>query len=206
MKCVIWDWNGTLFDDLDLCLYCINRLLYNNGYKKLPTMEAYKKVFGFPIKDYYERAGFDFTKKPYTQLAHEYMDMYLPMAKYAPLNKDAIKTLKTFKEMGYKQYILSATELSNLENQVSMFPIGQYFEKLLGIENVYAASKAALAHNFLKEHTDIEEIIFIGDTYHDLEVANILNAKTFLYSGGHQIILPDAAYTVIDSLKEALPN
>lgn len=202
MKYVIWDWNGTLFDDLDLCLYCINRLLYNNGYKTLPTMEAYKKVFGFPIKDYYKRAGFDFSKKPYTELAHEYMDMYLPMAKFAPLNKDAVSALEAFKAKGYKQYILSATELSNLKAQVSMFPIDKYFDGLLGIENVYAASKARLAHNFLEEHSDIEEIIFIGDTYHDLEVAKILNAKTFLYNGGHQIIEPNENYTVINSLKE----
>ncbi len=202
MKYVIWDWNGTLFDDLDLCLYCINRLLYNNGYKPLPTMEAYKKVFGFPIKDYYERAGFDFSQKPYEELAHEYMDMYLPMAKYAPLNKEALHTLEAFGKMGYKQYILSATELSNLKAQVNMFPIAHYFEGLLGIENVYAASKAQLAHNFLAEHSDIEEIIFIGDTYHDLEVAKILNAKAFLYSGGHQIIKPGEGYTVINSLRE----
>ncbi len=205
MKYVIWDWNGTLFDDLDLCLYCINRLLYNNGYKPLPTLEAYKKVFGFPISEYYKRAGFDFSKKSYMELADEYLDMYLPMAKLCSLNKDAVATLEGFKQKGYKQYILSATELSNLKAQVERYPIGHYFDNLLGTGDVYAASKAQLAYNFLEEHKDTEELIYIGDTYHDLEVANILRAKTFLYNGGHQIIKPAQGYTVINSLLEAIP-
>ena len=202
MTYVIWDWNGTLFDDLDLCLYCINRLLFNNGYKTLPTMAAYKKVFGFPIEDYYKRAGFDFSKKPFTELAHEYMDMYLPMAKYCSLNKDALFALEYFKNAGAKQYILSATKQENLEAQVGLFNIRPYFEQLLGIGNVYAASKSALAHKFLEEHKDADNIIFIGDTYHDLEVANILNAKAYLYGGGHQILTPSENFTLINSLKE----
>ncbi len=203
MNYVIWDWNGTLFNDLDVCLYCINRLLYNNGYKTLPTMEAYHKVFGFPIEDYYRRAGFDLSKKPYEVLAHEYMDIYIPMAKLAPLNCDAIEALEKFKNEGSKQFILSASKQSILNEQVSMFNISHYFEGILGMDSVYASSKKELAYKFLEEHKDIESLIYIGDSYHDLEVANILNAKTFLYSGGHQIITEGSGYTVIDSLIKA---
>ena len=202
MDYVVWDWNGTLFNDLDLCYYCINRLLFNNGYKILPTIDEYKQVFGFPIEDYYKRAGFDFTKKPYKELAHEYMDMYLPMTKYCTLAPSALQTLERFKNEGVKQYIISATKQDILDEQVDMFNIRPYFDGIYGIDNVYAASKSALAHKFLDEHRDIERILYIGDTYHDLEVALILHARAFLYSGGHQLLEKDPSFTIINSLNE----
>ena len=44
MKKIVWDWNGTLFDDIDLCLECINTLLVHHGLSCLPDKEAYRKV------------------------------------------------------------------------------------------------------------------------------------------------------------------
>ena len=82
-----------------------------------------------------------------------------------------------------------------------MFNISHYFEGILGMDSVYASSKKELAYKFLEEHKDIESLIYIGDSYHDLEVANILNAKTFLYSGGHQIIT-EAKYCQHDENQE----
>ena len=54
MKKIVWDWNGTLFNDLHLCFSCINRLLENHSLQPLPDIDAYRNVFGFPIVDYYD--------------------------------------------------------------------------------------------------------------------------------------------------------
>ena len=34
-NCAVWDWNGTLFDDVDICIYSINELLARHGLKRL---------------------------------------------------------------------------------------------------------------------------------------------------------------------------
>ena len=31
-ECLIWDWNGTLLDDVALCNDCLNQLLEAHGY------------------------------------------------------------------------------------------------------------------------------------------------------------------------------
>ena len=73
---IVWDWNGTLLDDVDLCFSCINRLLVNHELQPLSTLNQYREVFTFPIEDYYKRVGFNFDKIPFSILAHEYMEDY----------------------------------------------------------------------------------------------------------------------------------
>ena len=58
---ILWDWNGTLLDDVDLCVDALNRLLAGFGYPQRYDHERYRAIFGFPIEEYYVRAGFDFT-------------------------------------------------------------------------------------------------------------------------------------------------
>ncbi len=63
---IVWDWNGTLLNDVDLCFSCINRLLVSHDLKPLDTLSQYREVFTFPIEDYYKRVGFDFDKIPFS--------------------------------------------------------------------------------------------------------------------------------------------
>ena len=64
-KHIIWDWNGTLLNDLTLCVDLLNVSLEK---RKLPEMteEKYRKKFLFPIKTFYESIGFDFSKEDFT--------------------------------------------------------------------------------------------------------------------------------------------
>ena len=55
---IIWDWNGTLLNDAWLFVDIMNGVLSN---RKLPliTVDDYRKLFCFPVKDYYKKLGFD---------------------------------------------------------------------------------------------------------------------------------------------------
>ena len=61
---IIWDWNGTLLDDVDIYVDTINVLLAK--YKKKPiSKEYYKKLFTFPVQNYYSKLGFDIDVRGY---------------------------------------------------------------------------------------------------------------------------------------------
>ena len=77
---VLWDWNGTLLDDVALCVDALNRLLRIYHYPQQYSLAQYREIFGFPIEDYYIRAGFDFSKNSYKELADDYMQDYLAPA------------------------------------------------------------------------------------------------------------------------------
>ena len=61
---VLWDWNGTLLDDVALGLASLNRNLARFGYPQQYTLAEYREIFTFPIEDYYALAGFDFPAIP----------------------------------------------------------------------------------------------------------------------------------------------
>ena len=63
-EAILWDWNGTLLDDVNIAIDAINQLLLDRNLVQL-TLERYLDVFTFPVCDYYELIGFDFL----TQLA-----------------------------------------------------------------------------------------------------------------------------------------
>ena len=64
---IFWDWNGTLMDDVDFTHSCLNWMLETHGYPQRYDLAAYREIFGFPIEEYYIRAGFNFAKRPYAE-------------------------------------------------------------------------------------------------------------------------------------------
>ena len=93
LQLVLWDWNGTLLDDVTLCVDALNRLLARHGYARQYDLDGYRKIFGFPIRDYYLRAGFDFDRHSFDALAQSYMQDYVPASAACPLMPGAEQTL-----------------------------------------------------------------------------------------------------------------
>lgn len=86
MDTIIWDWNGTLLDDLDMCVSIINDLLKN---RKMPLLDhySYKEAFAFPVEKYYRTIGFDFEKEDFSVPAGEFIDLYDNKIKNCRLHK-----------------------------------------------------------------------------------------------------------------------
>ncbi|MEJ2616368.1 MAG: hypothetical protein P8Z35_15535 [Ignavibacteriaceae bacterium] len=74
-KHIIWDWNGTLFDDVELCHNIINGLLIRNEIEEI-SLQRYREIFDFPVKKYYKTAGLDFNKTSFEILGKQFMDEY----------------------------------------------------------------------------------------------------------------------------------
>ena len=64
IKHVIWDWNGTLLDDAWLCVDVMNGMLSKRGLP-LITLEIYRNIFDFPVRDYYLKLGYDFDNESF---------------------------------------------------------------------------------------------------------------------------------------------
>ncbi|MEN8118654.1 MAG: HAD hydrolase-like protein, partial [Bacteroidota bacterium] len=107
MQSIIWDWNGTLLNDLDFCISTINTLLKNRNLDLLDR-ETYKEVFSFPVKDYYAAIGFDFSKEDFAVPAREFIDLYDNGVKNCSLHPSAIEVLAWFQKKGIRQFVLSA--------------------------------------------------------------------------------------------------
>lgn len=186
IKQVIWDWNGTLLNDLDLCIDVINRILKEEGLSCM-NKDEYQRVFQFPVIEYYKKAGFDFNKTSFEELAKRYMADYQPRSYTCNLQTGAIEALKQLQEKNISQYILSASKIELLKQQLNQYPIEHYFLDVFGLDNIHAHSKKELAKDVVTNHKmKIEETIFIGDSVHDAQVAAYAGCKCILITTGHE--------------------
>lgn len=183
---IVWDWNGTLLNDREICIQSMNRLLQERGLPLL-TREHYLKVFNFPVKDYYHTLGFDFDKEPFDVPALQFMDHYHELLPNTQLFVEVKDTLQQLKEQGYSQVVLSAMEQNSLEQSIRSLGIFDYFDAIAGIEDHFAHGKIYRG-KLLFEKLGLrgENCLLIGDTLHDKEVASALGCSCVLVANGHQ--------------------
>ena len=203
---ILWDWNGTLLDDVELCVDALNRLLADFGYPQRYDRDQYRAIFGFPIEEYYVRAGFDFSRHSFAMLAEEYMDDYIPASAACPLAEGAIEALDAFRAEGLRQVILSASPVPTLTRQAGERHVTGYFDRLLGLGDIYAKSKVELGRRFMQEEgIDPARAVMIGDSVHDFEVAQAMGTACVLQCSGHQNrqTLAATGAPVVEGLREA---
>ena len=182
---VIWDFNGTILDDVKIGLDSLNVLLKRRGLPEIESTEKYKAGFMFPIIEGYKRYGFDFEKESYDDVAKEWVDEYVSREHTAGLVDGVREVLEFFKTRGVKQAIISASEMGMLKRQLEQLGICEYFEDIVGMDNIKAAGKKDIAVAWKNRHPH-EKLLFIGDTDHDHQVAMAMEADCILVAAGHQ--------------------
>jgi len=183
---IIWDWNGTILDDLKLCHSAINTLLEEYALPPL-SLEKYLEITEFPVINYYKKLGWDFDKIPFKEVADKFMDLYYDGVKSSTLHNGVIDVIKNIHQKGRGQAILSAASQKHLDEITKHFKLSEYFSNIFGIEDHYAAGKLNRAHELIdKISVPLNKIVFIGDTDHDLHVGREFGIAVVLLAHGHQ--------------------
>jgi phosphoglycolate phosphatase len=201
---IIWDWNGTLLDDAEICREAINKMLNVRNLPEL-SLEKYRDVFTFPVIDYYKEVGFNFDIEEWEPVAMEFINLYLSALPSCGLTPFAARTLEIFKQKGYRQAIISAMQHDALLKSVSALGIFEFFDYIGGIGDHYGGGKIDNASNyFTLAELSPEKITLIGDTLHDSQVANELKCKCILVATGHQSFqrLLQTGFPVLNDLSE----
>lgn len=182
---VLWDFNGTILNDIEAGIKSANILLSRRNMKIIESSEYYRKIFRFPIVEYYKNLGLDFGKEPFEHLAVEWMEQYLKFSENSEIFEGVRDFLLYIKARQIPQYILSATEKNMLYGQLSALGITGCFEEILGLDNIHAYSKLDIAAEWMKK-TQPRRAVLFGDTVHDYEVASEIGIECILIANGHQ--------------------
>jgi len=202
-KMIIFDWNGTLIDDVWLNLNAINGVLERRKMKPITT-EYYRENFSFPVSAFYKELGLD-VQNEWESITKEFGDLYIAGIEKVKLFPDVVTTLDELTESGIEVGILSAMEHKMLNKHVEMLRINKYFRFIEGIENYYAEGKTHLCRKILEKSGYSErETLFVGDTCHDYETAKAACCDAALVSRGHNTaeILRNTGAPVFSSLSE----
>lgn len=182
---IIWDWNGTLLDDVDICVKAMNKLLEARQLSAM-SKDKYRDIFRFPVQDYYHELGFNFEQEDFSIPALEFMEQYQDLLAEAALFGGVKEMLEQLKTAGYRQFVLSAMEQNLLNHLLEQHEISNYFEHIQGIDDHFANGKIEAAQKLIALiNRPNTAAILIGDTLHDAEVGKEYGFKTLLFSGGH---------------------
>lgn len=199
---IFWDWNGTMLNDVEVCVDSINQLLSSRQMRPVNT-KIYKEVFTFPVRNYYQTLGFDFSTDSFEDLSEEFISTYNSKIKNAALHPEVIDVLNHFQALGKTQIVISAMEQNMLDNMLNEYKISHFFKDVIGLSDIYASSKVELAGKYIKrKKLDVSNAVFIGDTLHDAEVAEKNGVDIILVSNGHHSLerLSVNGYKIIDNL------
>ena len=186
IETVIWDFNGTLVDDVALVLRSVNAQLIKRDLPAM-TVERYRDVFGFPVEAYYRRIGLDFDRESMAEVSAEFFDLYASGLARCPLQPGVTETLGRFSDQGVRQFVLSAMEETLLRSAVERSGISGFFDAVYGLAHLKADSKLSRGHDLLDDRRlRVDHCMLIGDTDHDAEVASALGLVSVLIARGHQ--------------------
>ena len=186
-QAVVWDWNGTLLDDAELCVQSMNRVLAAYG---LPPLDAarYQALFRFPVVEYYRALGFDFDRHPFERVGLEFMDHYEARRTECRLRPGAREALASVRHAGVGQFVLSAYQERRLRSLLGHHGLSGFFDGVAGGGDDFAHGKVerALAWRASWASPEGARVLLIGDTDHDADVARAMGADCWLIAGGHQ--------------------
>ncbi len=208
MKTIIWDYNGTIIDDVELCLNVEKFMLKERGMFSEYTLEDYRELFCFPVIDYYRKLGYTFENESYEQISVEFNRLYDMAFHECRLVEGALDKIRESCAKGYRNVIISACKHDTLALQTEKLGIASYFDEIMGIENNLAGSKIEMAKQWMEaSDTEPSECRFIGDSVHDMETALAMGVKDYLLVAcGHQSYrrLKEAAGHVVHTMAEVV--
>jgi phosphoglycolate phosphatase len=186
LTAVIWDWNGTLLDDVKVSLLSVNEELAARNLPQI-TEDFYRSHFDFPVKDFYQKLGINFSRDNFDEMSRRFLEIYFRNLQLATLHEGVKETLQYLRDKGVRQYVLSAMEQKRLDNMLAGYGIDHFFDKIQGLGDIYADGKRSAGEKLMKTILpDKSSAWMVGDTLHDLEVAEAMGIQCVLLSSGHQ--------------------
>jgi len=203
---IIWDWNGTLLNDTSLSLNIINIVLKSKNIKTL-SLEDYRHIFDFPVKNYYAKAGFNFDEYSFEEVGKQWMDEYETRKGETFLFEGTKDVLDYISSLGSGQSVLSAYSLHTLIEMINNYGLTKYFKNVTGLDHIYATGKLDIGRELIKKiNAPLKKMVLIGDTIHDHEVASELGIQCILIANGHQSRerLISSGFPVLNDIRELI--
>ena len=204
IKEIIWDWNGTLINDTSLCVDILNKILRLQNQPSI-SIEYYRNNFSFPVSAFYKSISLPSHGKKFDEVSRNFISEYRLKWKGCTLQMGVLEILNLIQRYGLRQSILSAGKQSDVELFVDHFNLGSFFYQVLGTDNIKAEGKIELGKRFITD-SDLqpEEILLVGDTIHDLQVANEIGCSALLFCQGHNSVnqLSEFPVQIINDLRE----
>ncbi|MEU8827400.1 HAD family hydrolase [Streptomyces sp. NPDC048636] len=205
---IVWDWNGTLFHDIDAVILATNASFEEVGLEPI-TLERYRDLYCVPVPRFYERLmGRLPTDEEWEVMDEAFHRHYWAFAETAGLALGARQLLTEWQEAGLTQSLCSLAPHDHLLPMVRTHGIERHFIRVDGRIGQSTTGKAEqmVRHLAALEGVPPQRVVVIGDALDDAVAARHAGAHAVLYTGGShsRASLQTAGVPVVDTLTEAV--
>ena len=205
---IVWDWNGTLLDDLGVVVESLNVGIARYGLAPI-VEDQYRDHFTRPVRAFYDSLfGRPVSDMEWETLNKTFHDEYFERVPGASLTVDSLVAIELVETMQWTQSVLSMSPHEELLEMVSSRGIENRFSTIAGLP----AATGGLKATHLDEHLgdislDPADVVVIGDTPDDAVAARHVGARVVLYDGGShhlptlQAMNAPVAHTLVEAVE-----
>jgi phosphoglycolate phosphatase-like HAD superfamily hydrolase/ADP-ribose pyrophosphatase YjhB (NUDIX family) len=187
---VIFDWSGTLVDDLPAVWEASNHVFRQAGVEPL-TLAQFRAEFGLPYRGFYEKFV---PHVPLEQLEVWFHARFLECQDSVVALPHARALLEFCRQQELRVFILSTVHPRHWESQAHATGLQGFFERIYaGVADKRTRIAELLAENQLAPHATV----FVGDMQHDIETAK---------QGGIHSVAVLTGYNSLGQLRLAEPD
>ena len=178
IKNIIFDWSGTLADDLTITYKATMHIFEKLGGKPMP-LEEYREKFFLPYMDFWKKYFPNCTKEQIAQFFRE----GLQIAGNAELYPEVKNVLKKLYDKEIKMVVMSSGPQEKIIADAQKHGILNYFQEINGnILDKTEEITGILQRNGFKP----KETMCVGDMNHDIEAGKKAGATSVGISWGHK--------------------
>lgn len=202
---LVWDWNGTLLNDLSLVVACTNAAFTSVGGPTV-TEDEHRVRFRRPVAEYYaDVLGRAVDAEQFGQLDRIFHDAYRSGLTTCELAADARTAMRAWPG---DQSLLSMWFHDELVPTVHRFGLTGHFRRVDGLRGTVGGDRKAesLQKHLAELGVDGGSVVLIGDSIDDADAATAVGARAVLYTGGFTdpARLRASGHPVADTLTEAV--
>src|SRR5438067_6938979 len=187
---IIFDWSGTLVDDLPAVWQATNYVLTQAERAEM-SLEQFRAEFCLPFTIFYER---HVAHVPLPQLEAWFHSRFRQVQDSVCELPHAREFLEFCRAKGMRTFLLSTVHRDHFTVQCGITGFDKYLDK--PYLNVW--DKREKIHQILEENgLDLDETLFIGDMQHDIETAK---------HGGIHSCAVLTGYNTLQQLRKAEPD
>ncbi len=187
---IIFDWSGTLVDDLPAVWEASNYVLTQAGQAEI-SLDQFRAEFCLPFKKFYDKHT---PGVPMGRLEEWFHGRFREVQASVCALPHAEEFLKLCRQHQIRTFLLSTVAADHFAVQEHATGFGKYLDRpYIGVWDKRQKIHDILAENHLKP----EETLFIGDMQHDIETAK---------HGGIHSCAVLTGYNTLDQLRAAKPD